>query len=207
MPLPPARVVLPATLSIGYPLLSHLATSLGSPALQWLALMAIVAVPLSGGLLKGSVPAWISLSGLALLLWLLVHSGGGQYALFLPPLVLPSAAATGFGLSLRAGRTPLVTLVAETRGPLPPYLRSYTRRLTWFWTGFTASLALVALVLCLSGQLKLWSWFANVVSYVLIGLVLVVEYLLRRLWFPAYAHPGFLAYLRMIVRGPPRTPR
>ncbi|TAJ54593.1 MAG: hypothetical protein EPN60_06300 [Nevskiaceae bacterium] len=207
MPLPPARVLLPATLSVGYPLLSHLATSLGSPGLQWLALMAIVGVPLSGGLLRGSALAWAWLGGLALLLWLLVHSGGGQYGLFLPPLVLPGAMAAGFGLSLRAGRTPLITLVAETRGPLPPYLRSYTRRLTWFWTGFTASLALVALLLCLSGQLQLWSWFANVFSYVLIGLVLVVEYLLRRHWFPAYAHPGFVAYLRMIVRGPPRASR
>lgn len=203
--LPPATVWLPVALLIAYPLLSHTATMLAAPLLQWLALLAVIAIPVSAALLRGRPLFWLGFVLAAGLLWWLVHAGGGQYALYLPPLLLPGALAASFALSLRPGRTPLITAIADAaRGPLTPRIARYTRRLTLFWALLTASLLAIALLLSCTGPLWLWSLFTNFITYAVLGAVFAVEYLLRRRWYPEHDHPGFLDYLAIVVKGPPR---
>lgn len=198
---PPAKVWLPVLLMVGYPLLSHAAALLHSPALQWLALLAVSATPMSGALLRGRLGFWLLLALLAAALWWLVHAGGGQYALYLPPLLLPLALAAGFALTLRPGRTALITGIADAaHGPLDEPMRRYTRRLTAFWALLAAGLAVIALLLTLTGPLWAWSLFTNFISYGVIGTVFVVEFLLRRRWFPAHPHGSFAHYLGIVLR-------
>lgn len=201
MRIPPAKVWLPALLMISYPLLSHAAVSLHSPDLQWLALLAVTATPMSSALLRGRAGFWLLFIFLATGLWWLVHLGGGQYALYLPPLLLPLALSAGFALSLRPGHTALITAIADAEhGPLSDAVRRYTRQLTAFWALLALGLAVITLVLTLAGPLWLWSLFTNFISYALLGTVFVVEYVLRRRWFPEHPHSGFIDYLGIVIQ-------
>ncbi len=204
MRLPPARVWLPVALMVSYPLLSHAAVLLHSPDLQWLALLAVAATPISAALLKARPLFWLGFGLLAMALWWLVHLGGGQFALYLPPLLLPLALSAGFALTLRPGHTPLITGIADAaHGPLSAPVARYTRRLTAFWALLAAGLAAITLLLTLSGPLWLWSLFTNFISYAVLGTVFVVEYLLRRRWFPEHPHSRFTDYLGLVIRSRP----
>lgn len=201
MRLPPAKVWLPVLLMVGYPLLSHAAALLHLPELQWLALLAVTATPMSGALLRGRLGFWLLLALLAAALWWLVNAGGGQYALYLPPLVLPLALSAGFALTLRPGHTALITTIADAaHGPLADEMWRYTRRLTAFWALLAAGMASITLWLTLYGPLWAWSLFTNFISYGVIGSVFVVEFLLRRRWFPAHPHGSFAHYLGIVLR-------
>lgn len=194
---------LPVLLCIAYPLLSHASVTWSLPLLQWLALVAVLAVPF---LATRRPAAWMLFFLLAGMLAWLARAGGGQYALYLPALLIPAAVSATFGLSLRSGQTPLITAIAEAaRGPLSAELVIYTRKLTGFWTLLTAAIALTTLYLTLAGPLWAWSLHTNFLSYALIGTVLIGEFVLRRLWFPSHDHPGFIEYLRIVARGRPRA--
>ncbi len=197
------RPLLPVLLCISYPLLAHASVIWKSPLLQWLALIAVLAVPF---LAARNPVAWLWYLLLTAVLGTLTFAGGGQYALYLPALLIPAAVSATFGLSLREGRTPLITAIAQAaRGSLPADLRDYTRRLTAFWALLSAGITTVTLYLTLAGPLWAWSLHTNFVSYLLIGGVLVGEFVLRRFWFPAHDHPGFIEYLRIVARGRPRA--
>lgn len=201
MQIPPAKVWLPVLLMVSYPLLSHAALLMHSPDLQWLALLAVSATPMSSALLRGRPGFWLLMLLIAAALWWLVNAGGGQYGLYLPPLLLPLALSVGFALTLRPGHTALITTIADAaHGPLNDEMRRYTRKLTAFWALFAASLAAITLVLTLSGPLWAWSLFTNFISYALIGGVFIVEFLLRRHWFPAHPHGGFVDYLGIVIK-------
>lgn len=198
---PPAKVWLPVLLMVSYPLLSHASALLHSRELQWLALLAVTATPMSGALLRGRFGFWLLLLVLAAALWWLVHVGGGQYALYLPPLLLPLALAAGFALTLRPGQTALITSIADAaHGPLTDEMRRYTRRLTAFWAWLATGMAGITLWLTLSGPLWAWSLFTNFISYGVIASVFVAEFLLRRRWFPAHPHGSFAHYLGIVIR-------
>jgi uncharacterized membrane protein len=76
----------------------------------------------------------------------------------------------------------------------------YTRRVTALWVLILAAIAVGNAALALFAPLPVWSLFSNFVNYLLVGLVFVLEYLYRRLRFPAHAHGGFLAHLRLVAR-------
>ena len=76
----------------------------------------------------------------------------------------------------------------------------YTRRVTALWVLVLAAIAVGNAALALFAPLPVWSLFSNFVNYLLVGLVFVLEYLYRRLRFPAHVHSGFLAHLRLVAR-------
>lgn len=135
---------------------------------------------------------------------ILVHFavlGLGLIAFQLPSIVVPALVAYGFGRTLRAQREPLITRIArEARGPLPPELLVYTRRLTAFWAIALALLAAASAALAMFASHRVWSWLANFGSYALIGTFVVGEYFYRRQRFPDYPHPSFNEYVAILVR-------
>jgi uncharacterized membrane protein len=189
-------------LVIAYPLLSHASVLLKAPHLQFAALLSFAAVPLLPRLLRGAWGAWALFLGLALGFWALALHGAAQYALYLPPLVISGALAVSFGLSLQAGRTPLITLFARIvrGGELPEELRCYTRKLTLFWAWLVAALFVLTLVLSFTGPLWLWSLHTNLFSYLVLSVVFVVEFFLRRVWFPQHHHLDFWPYLKRMTK-------
>lgn len=187
-------------LLLAYPLLVHLAVVWDAPHLEWLALVVLCAIPQYPGLRAGRPANWLLLSALAGLLYVLAGIGGGIYALFLPPVVIPAMVLALFAGSLRAEQVPLVTRVAQAvEGPLEPEMRVYTRHVTVLWTLVLAALTAAEAGLAAFAPLPVWSLFSNFVNYVLVGLVFVLEYLYRRLRFPDHNHLGFIDYMRRVV--------
>lgn len=188
-------------LLLAYPLLVHLAVVWRAPLLEWLALVLLCAIPQFRSLRAGQPGNWLLLLVLAALLYALVRVGGGMVVLFIQPVLIPATLAAVFAGSLRRGQVPLVTRMAQMiGGPLEPEGRVYTRQVTWLWVWVLGLLAATDLGLALFAAAPAWSLFSNFLSYVLVGLVFVIEYGYRRLRFPTHDHPAFIEYMRRVVR-------
>ncbi|MGQ0618692.1 MAG: hypothetical protein ACT4QA_02060 [Panacagrimonas sp.] len=189
-------------LIISYPILVHVAILWQLPLLQWLSLVVLCALPQYAALKALRPRNWLLLIALAAALYGLTTLGGGIYALYLPPIVWPAMLLIAFGGSLRRGQDPLIErIAARSRGhALPPDLRRYARQTTVMWTLIFVLQLLVAAGLSLFGSPEAWSWFTNILSYALLGLVFLLEYLYRRWRFRGYEHAGFVAYVRSLFR-------
>ena len=117
-------------------------------------------------------------------------------------LFISAVLAASFAFSLQADRTPLITVFARiVRGAeLPADLLRYTRKLTLFWALLVGILFALTLLLSLTGPLWLWSLHTNFLSYVVVGVVFVVEFFLRRIWFSHHHHLGFWQYLKRMTQ-------
>jgi uncharacterized membrane protein len=189
-------------LALGYPLLAHLAVVTQDWRLEWLALVWLLGIAVSGALIQRRLWAWaVMFAGSALLYWLVVE-GNGLYALYIPPAAIPAALLMMFSLSLRAGQIPLVTRIARLMhdGPLPDDLVIYTRHVTQLWCCVCAAMFASAVLLAAFASPGLWSLMTNVIHYVVLGAVFVLEYGYRRWRYRHHEHSGLFQYLRRLTR-------
>lgn len=143
-------------------------------------------------------PIVAALCGLALVLCLdhlrsgLVVSSGLPHALAnLGLLIL-------FGLSLRPGRTPLITALShQIHGSLPARIDRYTRRVTQVWCGFFAFELVGSGLLLAFAPLAWWSLFVNVLNAPLVALLLIGEKVTRPLWVTNPPHECFADMVTM----------
>jgi uncharacterized membrane protein len=136
----------------------------------------------------------------ALLVWVGLR-GGIISVVYLPPVAIPLAMLLIFGDSLRAGHTPLVSRIAEQmRGePLPDVLRVYTRRVTQLWCGVLVLLCLSALVSARWASPAVWPLLVNVLHYVFMGAIFVIEFIYRRMRFRSLEPWSVTQYLRRLM--------
>lgn len=189
-------------LALGYPLLAHLAVVFGDARLQWLALIWVLMLSMWGALAARRAWAWLVLALSGVLLYRLVVLGHGQYALYVPPALIPASLFILFARTLRPDETPLISKIATTlRGePLPPPLVVYTRHVTQLWCGVFIFMFLSAVALAIWATPSVWSVMTNVVHYVILGAIFVVEFIYRRRRFGALEPWGLVEYLRRLVR-------
>ena len=209
-------------LLLAYPLLAHLASTRGDAGWAALAMADLVLLILLGPLLRRRPWALLSLASCLLVLWLISLSRYALLPLLLPPVVFLAAIGGLFGRTLRPGQAPLITqLVEALHGragmPMTPELYRYTRRLTAVWAVALTSLALANLLLALcavpGGMLAQfgykapltvtdgqWSWFANFLTYGVIGGLFCGEYLWRKRVFPRQPYRNFFDFLRQMAR-------
>ena len=189
-------------LALGYPLLAHLAVALNDTRLEWLALVWLLAISLTGALIARRLWAWVTLSTGACVLYWLVVVGHGRYALYVPPALIPAALFLLFARSLRPGSTPLISRIATVmRGePLPPTLVVYTRVVTMLWCAVFVVMFASAVALAIWASPEVWSLMTNAVHYVALGVVFVAEFAYRRSRYRALEPWGLFEYLRRLVR-------
>ncbi len=131
---------------------------------------------------------------------LLAYYDSALFLLYVPPVALPIIIGSVFIASLLPGKEPLVTAIGEaSRGPLSLEMRRYTKGVTIFWAITLALLTLIHLVLPIMGETELWSWMTNLGTYLIIGLLFLLEFLLRKQLFPDHDHPGFFEYIQIVV--------
>lgn len=189
-------------LVLAYPTLAHLSVWLSNRSLQWLALVCLLATGLWNPLLSKRPWAWLALFVGAAALFVVTRRGNGMYALYAPPILIPLAMLLLFARSLRKGETPLITRIATTmRGePLPEALRIYTRRVTQLWCGVSTLLIISALTSAIWANAEVWSLMTNLVHYLALGAVFVLEFFYRRLRYRQLEPWGLLQYLRRLTR-------
>ena len=133
----------------------------GAPALPLLAACAAGVALLALALARGGV---IGIDRL----YVLQHAG------------IHLALAFSFGLTLRAGSTPLITAMAQTlHEQFTPEMRAYTRWLTGLWTAYFAAMVGVSLALYALAPWPWWSLFGNVLTPLAAAALFVGEHLLR----------------------------
>lgn len=179
-------------LFFAYPLLAHIATLLHSDALAWAAMTVFFAVPLLPALLKRKPAAWLTLALITAVLSACAATHIAHYLMYIPPILIPLSVLVVFARSLRAGNLALVTRIAQhIRGDLPPELARYTRRVTQCWVVILSAQALSSLWLALFATPEFWSLMTNIVQYLIIAAVFVVEYAYRRWRFRHLQHESF----------------
>lgn len=119
-----------------------------------------------------------ALSGIALppsMLYLAQHAG---IHLFL---------AAGFGSTLRAGQTPLITtLAARMHREFTPAMVVYTRKVTIAWTVYFVAMAATSLALFAWAPFDTWALFANLLTPIAVVLMFGAEYGLRYRLHPEF---------------------
>jgi uncharacterized membrane protein len=73
-------------------------------------------------------------------------------------------------------------------GPADPVYMRYTWKVTLIWTVYFMTSGVVSVGLFFYGPIAVWSYFANLLTPVIVGLLFVIEYLVRVRVLPDRAH-------------------
>lgn len=191
-----------AAAAVAYALAAHY-TSAAADAALWAVALAAAPIFLALGafaqrrldvvplLLVAAVIGGIT----ALALPTLQKNVGALY--FLQHLGINGSLAFFFGRTLRAGHTPLCTVMARhTHRQVSDTIARYTRQVTRAWALFFACVATASVLLFFFAPIEIWSAFANLMTAPLVGLMFVGEYLVRLRILPRDERRGFLAAFR-----------
>ena len=191
----------PQWLVLAYPLLVHLAIVTGSGMLTWLALAALAVNVLAPWLAGGRLWPWAALAGALVAGGLLSAGADARLFLYAAPALIALALAWFFARTLLPGETPMISRIAALmRGPLPAPVARYTRGVTLFWALFMLALAVADLALAVWARPVVWSLFTNVVCYLLIGAVFVLEWLFRCWYLRGHESLDARGYLVALLR-------
>jgi uncharacterized membrane protein len=187
-----ARVIALAAATIAYVLVTHWLMT-GAPASPWNAV--IVVGPMLGAAsavawqrrhrLLAALPA-LAVAGLVVQAWRGHDLPAGSLYVS-QHVAIHLLLALVFGLTLQAGREPLVTALARrVHGTMTPAMAAYSRKVTGAWTGYFVAMATLSIVLYVVAPFDVWAAFANLVTPLAILLMFVGEYLLRYRLHPEF---------------------
>jgi uncharacterized membrane protein len=149
------------------------------PVAVVLAMVAVLVLRALTGLGKNQPQAltWAALAAASLL-------GVGtainaDLAMRLYPVLMNIAMLSAFGLSLAKPPTMIERFARMVERDLPEAGVRYTRTVTWIWCVFFVVNGVVALWTALAASLEIWALYNGVVSYVLMGILLGGEFLVR----------------------------
>ena len=201
--LPQVRRVIAVGLAVAYPLLAHAASVLESRSLTLVSVVVLAAAALS------RVRCWKDDDGHGLRcrswhsLW---RPCGGlmpeDYASLVPAaqVLLNVYLAWLFGHTLTRGRLPLIERLVRLLQPpgVPPEagVFEYARLLTGMWTALFVLLAVTNFLLAVTTSRETWSLFANVLNYVIVAAVFLLEFTYRRWRFPGRPYRNLVDFLR-----------
>jgi uncharacterized membrane protein len=187
-----ARVIALAAVAVAYVLASHWLMT-GAPASPWNAVL--VVGPMLGA---ASVVAWqrrhrllatlaaLAATGLVVQAWRGHELPAGSLYVG-QHVAVHLLLALVFGLTLQAGREPLVTALARrVHGTMTPAMAAYSRKVTAVWTGYFVVMATLSLVLYAVAPFDVWATFANLVTPFAILFMFIGEYLLRYRLHPEF---------------------
>jgi uncharacterized membrane protein len=106
--------------------------------------------------------------------------------LLLLPVVVSAYLGATFAWSLRRGPPMIERFARLVEDDLPDFTLPYCRRVTVLWTGFLTVNAAGVAILAAAAPLGWWAIYTGPVFYVLLGVLLGAEFLVRKWWFRYY---------------------
>ncbi len=193
---------------IAYPLWLHSAISKSESGGQQLLL---VILPLLCGLTWGAFQTlrkiWWPFVALAVIFSVVYLVTGGHERIGLIALNGISHATLNlfllwlFGRTLLAGREPLISRISRlSNGYLNPEVVSYTRKVTWAWSIYSAMQVLISGLLYMLAPIAAWSFFINVLNLPLLGLMFVTEITYRRYAYPNHPRVSILRAIEVYTK-------
>jgi len=124
---------------------------------------------------------------------------GIDAVLKMSPLVIHTSLFAIFVQSLN--NTPLIERFArlDFGDALPPGITAYCRKLTILWTLFFTANIVGCVWLAIRGDDATWALYNGLIVYLLIGALLMGEYLWRRIAFPDLEIPPLTQTIRSLV--------
>jgi uncharacterized membrane protein len=212
-------------LSFAYPVLAHFAVARNSEGLTLAALALLAAIALLPGLVRGAAAAWLAVPLVGAAYWWLSSLAMPVLPLYVPPILVPAFLAYVFGNTLMLGRTPLISQLIrllQAPGDAEPESEvwSYARRLTAVWTVLFVALATFNLVLAalvepdgllragglappLAVSHEVWSLFTNLIEYLVVAALFLIEYAYRRQRFPRQPYRNMFDFIRRMLAAMP----
>jgi len=191
---------------LGYPLIVYVAyTRLEARALAIL-LFALYAVSIAIRF-RGSAAEIGSLLrqhlGLAILIAIAIATGNATVLLFMP-VIVSSYLLWTFSASLRSGMPMIERFARIVEDDLPDFTIPYCRKVTIVWCVFLAANALCVLVLALAAPLEWWALYSGLIAYLLVGAIILGEFLVHKIWFRYFGN-GLLDRALRALFPPQRT--
>ncbi|WP_371414338.1 hypothetical protein [Rahnella sp. Larv3_ips] len=180
----------------------------GATIIRWVTIVAIVAYPVAvwSGLKTWGIGILAPLLGLVFILRLLTFRGKLSQLTFFGkaiaaagivlvaisallretslllyyPVAVNTLLFILFFSSLRARQSVVERLARLSEPDLSPAGVIYTRRVTQVWCLFFVCNGFLALYTCLKGDVALWALYNGGVSYLLIGLLMGIEWIVRK---------------------------
>lgn len=107
-----------------------------------------------------------------------------------------------FGSTLRAGRQPLITTLAQrVHRVFTPDMVAYTRKVTLAWTLYFIAMAVLSLLLYAFAPFGAWALFANLLTPLAIAAMFGAEYLLRYHLHPEFERTSVADAVRSYMQG------
>ena len=107
-----------------------------------------------------------------------------------------------FVSTLRAGRQPLITTLAErVHRVFTPDMVAYTRKVTLAWTLYFIAMAVLSLLLYAFAPFGAWALFANLLTPLAIAAMFGAEYLLRYHLHPEFERTSVADAVRSYMQG------
>ena len=111
--------------------------------------------------------------------------------------------AVGFGSTLRAGHTPLITtMAARVHRELTPDMVVYTRKVTLAWTLYFVAMATISLALFAFASFDTWALFANLLTPCSVAAMFGAEHFLRYRWHPEFERTSIADAIRSYRHDP-----
>ena len=120
--------------------------------------------------------------GLAILIAIALATGDSTVLLLMPVIVSLYLLWT-FSASLRDGMPMIERFARIVEDDLPDFTIPYCRKVTVVWCVFLATNALCVLTLALAAPIEWWALYSGLISYLLVGAMLVGEFVVRKIWF------------------------
>lgn len=191
----PALIVL---ILLSYPVVVHLSIYLGNTVWAVYYLAMLFALPLPYYLIQKRRLNWlVIISTIYSILIFLLASNQPEILLFAQPIIINSILFLLVVSTLFGNSVPLICrLTLLIRPDAPDEVLQYSRWVTWAWALFFLTLAIVSWVLSVYASIETWSWFTNVLAYILVGAMFVAEFLIRRVLMRNYIDRSFIQFIR-----------
>ncbi len=165
-------------LTLAYPLLVYFGLLDGRVEPRWLALLLVGMALMRAAFSRERV--WL-VAALGTMVLAVVSFWGNQVLpLQLYPLWVNLVLLCVFSISLVCPPTVIERLARLQEPDLPPAAVAYTRRVTQVWCGFFVVNGGVSLLTVFWASQAGWALYNGVISYVLMGVLFVGEWLLRK---------------------------
>jgi len=170
------RTLLPALLTLLYPLLVFFGLGHFEPRILALLLLALACVRA----ITSPQRIWLLATLGAALLAGISLLGNHLLPLKLYPVLVNALFLFVFTASLAHPPTVIERLARLTTPDLPPAGIRYTRKVTWLWSAFFAINGSIALYTALWASEAAWAFYNGALAYVLMGLLFAGEWLYRQ---------------------------
>lgn len=127
-----------------------------------------------------SVAARVFFASSCLLLLLALYLGQAKQAMLFYPVWINAGMLLLFSWSLWSPPTVVERIARLMEGELDDHAIRYTRKVTQVWCVFFIINGTIAAATALSGDWDLWLLYNGIVAYVLMGLLMLIEWCVRQ---------------------------